>query len=130
MNYYIILAALFIALMLSFIFTVISPSRTPWRGIFLFFLIIFLSGWAGQLWITPFGPLIGGVSFLPLLIVGVIFSLLIAIPPPISSSKNANGSDEAPVFALGIFFWFLIIILLTSIIIGYYKMPMIVHGVK
>lgn len=132
MNYYIIPSAFFMALFLTFVFAALS-GRGPWRTLFIFFFIIFLAGWAGQLWITPFGPVVLGVSWMPLIFVSVIFSfLIIALSNP---EKNPAGNDAVSsgaeaVLTLGMFFWFLILILISSIVIGYYKTPSISEGMK
>ncbi len=124
MNYYIIPSAFLVSLLLTFIFMALSGSG-PWRAILIFFFIIFLVSWAEQLWVTPFGPTILGISFLPLVFVAVIFSfLIIAFSPPKKKPVDKNSADQAEagsVFVIGMFFWFLIVILITSIVIGYYK---------
>jgi hypothetical protein len=38
-------------------------------GLALFFLIIFLSTWAGGIWVHPVGGLVGGVHWVPFLAV-------------------------------------------------------------
>jgi len=125
MNYYVIPAALLIAFLLCLLFVALSPERRPFRFLFWFFLIIFLSGWAGQLWIFPFGPLVWGVAFLPLIFIAVIVALLIiAISPPMPPIKN-DVPENTSVFALGMFFWLLLVILIVSIIVGYYRIPIV-----
>ena len=126
MNYQIIPSALLISLLLTFLFFLLS-GRGSWRSLFLFFFIIFLVTWTGQFWITPFGPIIWGVSLLPLVFVALIFSLLIialSTPEKVSSDKKTGTTaEEEYFFETGMFFWILIVILLTSIVIGYYKIP-------
>src|ERR1035437_6890015 len=138
MNYFIIPSALIIALLLTFIFSALS-GQGPWRALYLFFFIIFLVSWAEQLWVTPFGPVIWGISLLPLIFVAVIFSfLIIALSPPpnppTTPADNKTVSEPEPedesVFAMGMFFWLLIVTLITSIAIGYYKTASIANGLK
>src|SRR5687768_506262 len=54
MNYYVILASLLVTMVITW--AISAFSRRPLRGLWLFFLVVFLATWAGQLWITPFGP--------------------------------------------------------------------------
>jgi hypothetical protein len=121
MNYYIIPASLIITLILVLILSL--SSKRPFRGLGLFFLIIFLATWAGQLWITPFGPVIWGVTWVPLVVVSIFFLFLIlALIPPVPLNKKANGKAEDDVLiALGSFFWAIMILLILAIVLGYYK---------
>jgi hypothetical protein len=121
MNYYIIPAAFLTAIILSVIFAVVAADRRSGRSILLFFLLIFLVGWAGQLWILPFGPRPWGVSLLPLFFVVLIFSLLIAaMTPAYPSQKDKTNSADASMVFFGVFFWFLVTVLVTVIVIGHY----------
>lgn len=131
MNFYEIPSAFLVALLFTLLFAVLSSRRGPWRVIVLYFFIIFLVTWAGQLWITPFGPLILGISLFPMLFIAVIFSFLIfaLTPPRFSSVKSKDpAGEEGPLLMVGMFFWFLIILLISSIVIGYYKMPQALNG--
>ncbi|MBI2269867.1 MAG: hypothetical protein HYU69_05850 [Bacteroidetes bacterium] len=127
MNNFMIPAAFVIAFLFALIFGAFFSKRTFWRGFFLFFFIIFLAGWSSQLWITPYGPVLWGVSWLSLFFVTLIFSLLIiALIPPVNISPvtTANkNAEETSAVAFGVFFWFLIILLITSIAVGYYRIP-------
>ena len=80
--------ALIIALLLVLIFTIIFRAKPPDFGSVAFFLIVFLSSWAGGIWLTPIGPVSWGVYWLPFLLVGVMVALLLAAvhPPPKEST--------------------------------------------
>jgi len=121
-------AVLIVALICALILGVLFGKKGFWRGVFWIFLIIFLVGWSGQLWISPFGPVWLGVSWYTLLFTVLIFSfLIIALSPATSSStKERDDTIEASGIVLGTFFWFLIVILITSIVFGYYRLPPIV----
>jgi hypothetical protein len=93
------------------------------RGLWVFFLIIFLATWSGQLWITPFGPVGWGIAWVPLFIVALFFSFLIfaLIPPvPITKKEAANDEKDAAI-AIGMFFWIIFLFLIAAIIVGYYR---------
>lgn len=121
MSFYIIPAALIITLFVIAVFALVL--KKPLRGFSLFFLIIFLITWAGQLWITPFGPIAWGVAWIPLVFVCLLFSFLIlALSSGVPSPKGQEADkEEAPVIAAGIFFWLLLIALVIAIGLGYYK---------
>ncbi len=123
MNYSIIPAAFLITLFIVLIFSMFS--RRPMRGLWVFFLIIFLATWTGQLWIAPFGPVGWGIAWIPLFIVSLFFSFLIfALIPPIPISKKEEVNDEkGAAIAIGVFFWIIFIFLIVSIVVGYYRSP-------
>jgi hypothetical protein len=121
MNYYIIPAAFLATLFIVLIFSMFS--RRPIGGLWIFIFIIFLATWSGQLWITPFGPVGWGIAWLPLFMVAIFFSFLIfALLPPVSvTPKDETKAEEGAAVAFGIFFWIMFILLIASIIAGYYR---------
>lgn len=123
MNYYIIPAALIVTLIVTFLFSIFS--KKTMRELWIFFLLIFLATWAGQLWILPFGPITRGISWLSLVFVAVFFAVFIlALMPMVpADTKPEKSSEEGAFMALGAFLWIILIILLISIALGYYRMP-------
>jgi hypothetical protein len=123
MNYYIIPAAFLVTLLVVLIFSMFS--KRPLGGLWVFFLIIFLATWSGQLWITPFGPVGWGIAWIPLFLVSIFFSFLIfALIPPVSAPvtvKESKQAEEGAAVVFGIFFWIMLILLVASIIGGYYR---------
>jgi lysylphosphatidylglycerol synthetase-like protein (DUF2156 family) len=91
-----------------------------------FFLAVFLTAWAGGIWVTPPGPTVGTVRLFPFIMVGTILALLLAAVAPHrhfvadrgkaveerTTEKNANRT-------LNVFFWLLLILLIGTIIAGY-----------
>jgi len=119
MNLYSVIAALIITIIITVFFSVFS--KRPLTGLVLFFLVIFLATWSGQIWITPFGPITWGIAWAPLILVSLFFSFLIfALAPPIPT-KVENGNEQPAFIALGLFFWLILILLLLAIIVGYYR---------
>jgi hypothetical protein len=49
--------------------------------------------------------------------------VLALIPPWPPATKAEVKEGEASSIVLGMFFWIMLIVLLTSIIVGYYRMP-------
>ncbi len=94
--------------------------------LWMFFLILFLLIWASGIWITPFGPLVWGVPWLTLLLVGIIFALLLMalLPPPRRPRTPREAieqaeAEEETTWAISIFFWLLVIFLIIVIVVGY-----------
>jgi hypothetical protein len=122
------LYALFFALLLTAAFFALFRTKGPWSSIALFFLVIFLATWAGGAWLAPFGPGLWGISFLPFLLVGLVFALLLAAVAPsekeqstveLVDPKEVREERATAARALGLFFWVLIGTLLVIIIARY-----------
>lgn len=142
------LIAFGVALLLTAIFASAFRSTGPWSGFWAFFLVILLVSWAAGLWVAPFGPALWGVSWAPYLLFGLIAAFIIAAAtPPRRPEERPSGSPEerarerrahaerAPdlpserdddiavegaAVALGVFFWILLVLLLTVVAIGYF----------
>src|SRR5438094_852838 len=96
----IIPAALIVTFFVLLIFS--SLSKRPMGGLWIFFFIIFLATWSGQLWITPFGPVTWGIAWLPLFIVSLFFSFLIfALLPPVPATKAETKAEEGAAVVFG-----------------------------
>lgn len=127
-NYYEIVAALAMALVITLFFSAVLKHKGPWDAIWLVFVTIFLSSWAGYLWISPFGPMVMGVSVMPIFVVGLIFAFILAAVtvPAKRVVKDMTIKEEVPSdtkLAIGIFFWIVLIILIIAIVTGYIRMP-------
>jgi hypothetical protein len=138
-----IFAALLVALLFTLVFSASYRKRGSWGALLIFFLIIFLASWAGQLWINPIGPMVYGVSWVPLIFVGLVFAFLLmaASPPQPPKRKGTTGGigasgisasnapadsesteeEEVAALAVGVFFWILLIVLFVAIVLGYYR---------
>lgn len=111
------------ALLVTFLIVLLLAlaSGRPLSGLWIVIIIVFLATLSGQLWITPFGPATWGVSWVPLLIVALFVALLFfALLPPAPGPEAEAGAAVASV-ALGAFFWVMMVILLVSIFIGFYR---------
>ena len=123
-----LLCALLVSLGLSAVFIAAFRKRGPW-GSSLFFAVVFLASWAGGLWFAPLGPPIGGVHWVPFLIVGLIFALLLAAvvsPTPPDTTvqllkKGEKGGEAKKSMVLGIYFWIMVCVLLVLVITRYLK---------
>jgi hypothetical protein len=127
MSYTAVFAALLIALLLTFIFSGSYRHRGPFRGLLIFFLILFLAAWSSQIWINPIGPLGWGVSWVPLIFVSLFVSLILVAAAGPVDRKTSNAEIDSSIAAVGAFFWFLILILLIAVVAGYfYLLPPLV----
>lgn len=118
--------ALAIAGLVSAAFTLLFGRRGPWASLPIFFLLIFLAAWAGGVWITPIGPSVVGVYWLPFLVVAVLFAfLLAAVTPPERPPQSRLEAWEqardmaATALAVETFFWLLLISLVIVILLRY-----------
>jgi hypothetical protein len=126
-----LLYALFVGISVACVWSFLLNSSGPWNNLYWFFLVIFLFSWGGGVWITPFGPTGWGVSWLPFVMMGVVVALLLSAATP-RHERRRPVSGTRPVvvqappasspvastafFALDLFFWFLVILLVTSIL--------------
>lgn len=127
MNIYLIPVSLIAALVFTFIFSGFfrGRGRGPLGGLFLFFVILFLTTWSGQLWINPVSPLYFGIDWVLLIFTAIVFSLLmIALSAPLETPPKTNDpatpEKEAGV-AIGVFFWVVLILLAIAVIGGHFR---------
>jgi hypothetical protein len=112
------------------IFAVGFRRHTDWRVLFPFFLILFLATWATGIWLTPMGPTLRGTFWIPFLVVGLLYALLLTalIPPsrpPHPLREEGRKADEGreTLLVLDVFFLMLVVALGIVIIIRYLFVP-------
>jgi hypothetical protein len=116
-----IIAVLFSLILLSSIGRKKDASLLP---IIVFFMVLFFAGIAGGFWIVPFGPVLWGVSWLPIFLVILFVTLMVAIPPPHRPKAKASNTDpeaSATFAAIGFFTWMLLLLLIFAAIAGIYR---------
>lgn len=122
------LFALCTAVILSLIFTLGFGRRRVWPSVLFFFILILLASWAGGIWLTPIGPPLWKAHWLPFLVVGLIFALVLAVaapsPPRRSTVELVESTEEeaekkAAYWVVGVFFWFLVAALIVAIVWRY-----------
>jgi hypothetical protein len=120
--------ALFFAALLTAAFFALFRTRGPWSSLVLFFLVVFLATWAGGAWLAPFGPALWETAFLPFLLVGLIFALLLAAAAPserpestveLVDREEQRRETATAVTVLSVFFWVLIGALIVVIVSRY-----------
>lgn len=100
-----------------------GPWAAPWAA----FLVIFLFVWAGGVWVTPIGPSLYHVYWVPFLLMGLFVALLIAAAAEPGRRRVHRPVQEGPGHAeeaetqpgLTVFFWVLIAVLVSVIVAGY-----------
>jgi hypothetical protein len=117
--------ALLVAVILSAIFIRGFRRQGPWASYLIFFIVVFLAAWAGGVWVSPGGLEPWGPYWLPFLLVGLIFGLLLAASapprPPRSRAEVDKNTQESssPEPAYGVCFWFLLMVLGVVILAHY-----------
>lgn len=123
-----------IAFVLALLFGALLVGALGWRhprrpedasvsGLFVL-LILFPLLWAAALWITPAGPIMYGAPVVPLLFMGLLLALIIAVlvePRPRTPRGAAMEAAEADAAAtiFGVLFWILLLVGAVSIITAY-----------
>lgn len=107
-------------LVLTAVFAVGFRRQRRWQIVLVFFVTLFLTTWAVGVWISP-AP---STSWLPYLIVGLLFALLLTALIPLSRTLQGGRTREAEEKAIAIvvmdlFFWILVIGLVAAIIVRY-----------
>lgn len=124
--------AFIIAFILSLFFSWLLQRGGPRKGIFWFFLIVFLGAWAGGIWMRPFGPAIWGVYWLSFLLFGIFCAILLAVTAPgkppanreetIELLENEEKREEVvrlTYVSLSLTFWVAVFVLIAAIIARY-----------
>jgi amino acid transporter len=120
------------ALVVSVVITVIAVvagRKGPWGTAWTFFLILFLSLWIVSIYIRSVGPVYLGIAWVPIIIAGILLAVLLAAAIPDTNrdqslrdtqSSKVSQADEQDVrnTSVGRFFWILILLMITAIIIG------------
>lgn len=120
-----LLFVLLIVLPLTALFAAVFR-RSPLAIVLWYFVLLFLATWAGGVWVTRFGPVLWGVSWVSFLAVGLFFALLLSAlvppaPPPRSRAEAVRRErTERSVFEVFNFlFWLLVLFLIVAIVAWY-----------
>ncbi|MBD3245869.1 MAG: hypothetical protein GF333_02545 [Candidatus Omnitrophica bacterium] len=119
-----VIIAVMVAFLAMMIFAVGMRRPGPWASIAAFFVLVFLAAWAGGLWLGPVGPVTGGVYWLPTVIIGLLFALLLAsaVPPqkPRTAKQAIKRAEEqvAAERSIDYFFWLIFLVLAALVIVA------------
>lgn len=126
-----LLVALIVGVVVTLLFAGLfsaGGSAWPWGSLLLFFVIVMLAAWAGGLWLTPFGPTVFGTTWVPAVLVGLFFALLLAAAAASLGTPVYRGdviepetveSQEAGARGVSLFLWILVLFLILAVLAGY-----------
>jgi len=118
------------AVLIGVVFYYVFKVSGPWGKLWSFLLILILAGIAAEAWITPVGPVIWDVAWIPTLVVIIGVALLLGALTGSGNKKNTtrnnammdkeknSGVKTATVAAFGIFFWVFVIFIAVAVLMG------------
>ncbi len=124
-----VLITVIIAVIVGTLFYYIFRSAGPWGTFWSFLLILILAGLAAEAWITPFGPILWDVAWIPTLFVILLFAILLTAAAPgrrtryrrAAEEREQPETSEATILAIGGLFWIFIIFLLVAALFGIFR---------
>jgi hypothetical protein len=117
--------ALAIAQIITALFGILFRDMRFRSGLWIFFLIFIPASWAGGIWITPYGSIFYGVSWLSFFLIGLFTALILAtLISPARRTRSvdpvkATSSESPVVFVITILFWVLLLGFLAVIFLAY-----------
>jgi Na+/melibiose symporter-like transporter len=118
-----LMVALGVALLVTAIFAVGLRTRSVWPNWLIFFGLVLLAAWAGGVWITPVGPAVRGIYWVPFLFVGLIMAVLLtAVVAPGSTLtrwKTRTEREGETEIAFSVLVWVLAIGLAMAVFLAY-----------
>ena len=120
------LVAFILAFLISLGFSRSYRGESSGMPVIFTFVLLMLAGLAAQYWVMPFGPVVWGISWMPLVATVVIFAVLLIMPSPyqgrtIREKKEAAQSEVKAAAAISIFMWILLALLSVAVLIGYFR---------
>jgi hypothetical protein len=119
-----------VAVLFTGLYVLLTRGDRRRTGLIWLFLIIFLTTWAGGIWLKPFGPMLWGVHFLTFLLAGLIIVLFLIIAIPRKAPRGRRETldmlerieqekalEKVTFLTLSLFFWILLALLVTAIIL-------------
>ncbi len=122
-----LVAALLISSFLTIIAVFLLRRKGPWGSAWTLFLVVFLALWAVSIYLAPVGPVYYGVAWAPLLIAGIILTLVLLVAMPganewrdesMEAKRPAKQGKQAKASRL---FWVVIILLAIAVMIGVFN---------
>jgi hypothetical protein len=119
-----LVAALVISSLLTLISVFLLKRKGPWGSAWTLFLVVFLTLWAVSIYIAPVGPIYQGVAWAPLVIAGVLLTILLIASMPGAnqwrdeSIQTDSRQKSVPKKNTSRLFWVLIFLLAMAVMIG------------
>jgi len=120
-----LIVALVVGLIIVSIVSLAFGTKGPWGSLLWFFLAVSLFAWAGGVWLVPFGPMFWGMSWIPIMFMAFLVSLLLTAASPRNPRWRRKASQEEAISEAGtkavvdVIFWVVIIFLLIFAISHY-----------
>ena len=125
-----VLVIVLIALGFTGISFLVFRRRGPWGSLWSFFAMVLLGIWVASLWIAPTGPIYWGVAWLPILLVGLVLSLLLISirsgskdqrrdQEMFREQRHKQRREDRAFRVLNVSFWLLLLALATIVVLGY-----------
>mgnify|MGYP005851837473 CR=1 FL=1 len=130
--------SLLIAIILSAIFTWILRRGSPRSGFFIFFLTLFVTTWAGGVWIRQAGWNLPAPEWLPFVVTGIVFAIILMLLAPktpkidkdtrLDRKQTIDMLDELEVehemeelayISMNVFFWCILALFVAALIYHY-----------
>jgi hypothetical protein len=92
-----LMVALVSGLIIALIVSKAFGTKGPWGSFLWFFIVVSLFAWTGGVWLMPFGPRWGGVSWFPIIWMGILVALLLTAVSPRTSIKQKTVTDKVEV---------------------------------
>lgn len=89
-----VLISFFIAVLVTAIFAGFVRTSYPWKGFWIFLIIIFFVTLASSEYLSPIGPSVYGYYWVPGLMVAVIFAILLAAITPKRGLSKEEKKDK------------------------------------
>jgi len=124
--------AFLMAAVLGAVFALVTRRKGRQTGFFWFFLIVFITTWAGGIWIQPLAVISKEIKWWPFIIVGLPFALLLAafgqrtLPErrlktldKLDEMTSGKALEELTYAILKGSFWFVLAIMFIAILFRY-----------
>jgi hypothetical protein len=99
--------------------------RGGWAAVLVLFAILFLTSWAGGIWLNPIGPQLLGAAWLPFVFMGFVMAMLMAAMYPArrprsrAESEESAAAEEVVGTTVTAFLWIFAVCLIAAITIHY-----------
>ena len=127
-----IITALVIAFLLTLFCWAVHGKQGRKGGLVWHFMVIFLTTWAGGIWLRPLGPSVLGIHWLNFLMAGVVVTLIIEVYGShhvprgrqetlemLANVEREKKMEEVAYVTLTVFLWVLVAVLAGLIVVRY-----------
>ena len=128
MIFFELLGILLIALVVGLLFSLAFKVRGPWGSFWTIFVIVLLAVWAADLWLTPAGPVLWDLAWIPLIFVAIVVALLLAAAEsgvkksklPVKNKDEVTSKEADAASKVSAMFWIILLFLILAIVAGFF----------